>query len=91
MQNHGFYFMKNILEYHMVDAGLTKDTIAIATLNYEDAEETFNLVKKYDLRMSPTFYFPYPVKDDKYIPLESWTKEDWDNVKKAEEDFFDLF
>jgi len=73
----------------MVDAGLTKETIAIATLAYEDAEDTFKLIKEHDLRMSATFYFPYPVKDEKYIPLENWSKEDRENVKKAEDEFLE--
>ncbi len=75
----------------MVDSGLSKKTIAIATLAYEDVEDTIKLIKKHDLRMSPTFYFPYPVKNEKYVPLENWTKKDWNNVKKAEDDFLEIW
>ncbi len=75
----------------MVDAGLTKDTIAIATLNYDDAEDTFKLIKDHDLRMSTTFFFPFPVKDGRFVPMKNWTKEEWYNVKKAEEKFLGIW
>jgi len=75
----------------MVEAGLTRETLAITSFDFKDAEETLKLIKEHNLRMNMTFYFPYPTKSNKIISIENWTKEDWNYVTKTKDIFFSKF
>jgi len=75
----------------LVDAGINNDTLVIATLDINDAEETAALIKEHDLRMSITFYEPAPMVDGMGGGPQAWCDQDLDAAHRRCDEVKALF
>ncbi len=75
----------------LVDAGINNETLVIATLDINDAEETAALIKEHDLRMSITFFEPSPVVDGMGGGPQPWSEQDMDAAQRRCKEISTLF
>lgn len=75
----------------LVEAGIGNETLVIATLDINDAEETAALIKEHDLRMSITFFESAPMVDGMGGWPQPWCEQDMDAAQRRCDEISALF
>lgn len=68
----------------LLDAGLPPETLVIMLTDLSEVADTFRLIREQQLRVDMAIFGFWPCTENEIKPIEAWTGEDWDTLRRTE-------